>query len=244
MNNVVGRLRLVLGVVKESSASACKEASSVCHRNNSRESTHPGRHQESMRWGLRIAKWRHRGKGSFRDKQKCSCSNHQPCTRKGMSVPFDMEEQRHDVTYCSFATVALAGWSFALTGIRTSSSVIGTSRPWSLNKFMAAGMSLGVDPPMKWDSRPDREDCQIPQLPEPRYVRTDAVQRSALSEQLSSDFRHRLALRVHGLDVVFVDAQLHLRCDFVSVSELDKPWFRLSAEALLALKKILTAVSM
>lgn len=44
-----------------------------------------------------------------------------------------------------------------------SSSVIGTSRPWSLNKFIAAGKSLGVDPPMKCDSRPDgqRQDNQI-----------------------------------------------------------------------------------
>ena len=53
-------------------------------------------------------------------------------------------------------------------------------------------------------------------------VRTDAVQRSALGEQLSCDLGHGLALCVDSFDVVLVDTQLHLGGDFVSVSELDE----------------------
>jgi hypothetical protein len=46
------------------------------------------------------------------------------------------------------------------------------------------------------------------------------VKGGSIGEQLSSNLGHRLALCIHGLDVVFVDAQLHLGRYFMGVSKL------------------------
>lgn len=48
------------------------------------------------------------------------------------------------------------------------------------------------------------------------------MERGSLGEQVSSDLGHRLTLRVDTLDVVVVDAELHLRGDFVGVSQLEQ----------------------
>ena len=57
------------------------------------------------------------------------------------------------MTYWMSSHVELATpWLF--TGTLTSSSVIATSRPWSVNSFIVASISFGVEPPIKWDSKP------------------------------------------------------------------------------------------
>jgi hypothetical protein len=56
----------------------------------------------------------------------------------------------------------------------------------------------------------------------PHFEHTDAVERGSLGEQTSSNLGHRLTLRVDGLDVVVVDAELHLGSNFVGIPQLEQ----------------------